>query len=70
MIPTRGVHGALVCAEGASVVPGARVAHEGARVVREARSTEWPKFAEARVISRCGSEMQRKLRLFRVRGEW
>ena len=37
--------------EGASIVPEARVAREGARVVHEARSTEWPKFAEARVIS-------------------
>ena len=70
MIPTRGVHGALVCAEGASVVPEARVAREGARVVREARSMEWPKFAEARVIPRCGSKMQRKLRLLRVWGGW
>ena len=50
-----------MCAEGASVVPEAQVARKGARVVCEARSMEWPKFAEARVISRCGSEMQRKL---------
>ena len=70
VIPTRGVNGALACAEGASVVPKARVAREGAGVVREARSMEWPKSGEARVISRYWSEMQRKLQLLRVRGEW
>ena len=36
VIPMRGVHGALVCAEGMGVVPEAQVAREGARVVPEA----------------------------------